>query len=403
MATKTFTCIGCRVIFPDADMQREHYKTDWHRYNLKRKVAELPAVTAEAFKEKVLSYRAVAEAEALASEKHPSYCDICRKHFSTDNSYRNHLRSRKHRDELKGRIVHEEESISALNQSNVEEITQHLLTDNVHEQSTDSIPTTETATAQDQSSQTTVDQGRSTDPAEDGGDEGEWEDYEGLEVTECLFCSQQSGDVEANLDHMSIKHSFFLPDVEYISDLKGLIKYLGVKVGVDYLCLFCNERGKTFHSVEAVQKHMLDKGHARIFFEGDAPLEYADFYDYRSSYPDDKEGDDELPDMSISINSNLELVLPSGGTVGHRTFKHYYRQNIPSSNSQALVSRNTSSINKIMAKYRAIGYHGNSVEEIHKRKIKGEAFCSRMRKHKELGLGLKTNKLQHHFRAQNPI
>jgi hypothetical protein len=31
-------------------MQREHYKTDWHRYNLKRKVVDLPPVTAEGMK-----------------------------------------------------------------------------------------------------------------------------------------------------------------------------------------------------------------------------------------------------------------------------------------------------------------------------------------------------------------
>jgi pre-60S factor REI1 len=33
-----FTCLNCRVGFPTAVAQRLHYKTDWHRYNLKRKV-----------------------------------------------------------------------------------------------------------------------------------------------------------------------------------------------------------------------------------------------------------------------------------------------------------------------------------------------------------------------------
>ena len=26
-----FTCITCGVAFHDADLQRDHYKTDWHR------------------------------------------------------------------------------------------------------------------------------------------------------------------------------------------------------------------------------------------------------------------------------------------------------------------------------------------------------------------------------------
>jgi len=61
----TYTCITCRVMFADkdgnegraAELQKEHYKTDWHRYNLKRKVADLPPVTAENFQQRVLAQK----------------------------------------------------------------------------------------------------------------------------------------------------------------------------------------------------------------------------------------------------------------------------------------------------------------------------------------------------------
>jgi hypothetical protein len=33
-----FTCMTCRVGFAAAAAHREHFKSDWHRYNLKRKV-----------------------------------------------------------------------------------------------------------------------------------------------------------------------------------------------------------------------------------------------------------------------------------------------------------------------------------------------------------------------------
>ena len=52
-----YTCITCRVGFGTSELQRGHYKTDWHRYNLKRKVAELPPVTADTFQQKVLAQR----------------------------------------------------------------------------------------------------------------------------------------------------------------------------------------------------------------------------------------------------------------------------------------------------------------------------------------------------------
>ena len=55
----------------------------------------------------------------------------------------------------------------------------------------------------------------------------------------------------------------------------------GEKIGEGHICLWCNEKSKTFLSTQAVQKHMRDKGHCKLLFEGDAVFEYSDFYDYR--------------------------------------------------------------------------------------------------------------------------
>ena len=52
-----FTCLACHVAFPTAPEQRVHYKTEWHRYNLKRKVAELPPVTEASFADRVVGMR----------------------------------------------------------------------------------------------------------------------------------------------------------------------------------------------------------------------------------------------------------------------------------------------------------------------------------------------------------
>ncbi|VDL77206.1 unnamed protein product [Nippostrongylus brasiliensis] len=63
--TTGFTCVACHLVFKTADLQRDHYRTDWHRYNLKRQVTELPPVTAEQFREKVLAYRSEKEKASL--------------------------------------------------------------------------------------------------------------------------------------------------------------------------------------------------------------------------------------------------------------------------------------------------------------------------------------------------
>lgn len=56
-----------------------------------------------------------------------------------------------------------------------------------------------------------------------------------IPITDCLFCPHHSSSLVKNVAHMTKVHSFFLPDVEYLSDLKGLIKYLG-KYNSIFLC-----------------------------------------------------------------------------------------------------------------------------------------------------------------------
>ncbi|KFV39278.1 Zinc finger protein 622, partial [Tyto alba] len=113
----TYTCITCRVAFKDADIQRAHYKTDWHRYNLKRKVADMPPVTAENFQERVLAQRAVAEEQNKITA---TYCTVCSKRFSTFNAYENHLKSKKHLELEKKAVQAVSKKVKILNEKNLE-------------------------------------------------------------------------------------------------------------------------------------------------------------------------------------------------------------------------------------------------------------------------------------------
>lgn len=202
-----------------------------------------------------------------------------------------------------------------------------------------------------------------------------------ISTTQCLFCSSSSATIEDNLVHMSFAHSFFVPDFEYIADLSGLLTYLGEKVAVGNICLYCGGTGREFRTLEAVRKHMLDKGHCKLAYDTEGErLEVSDFYDFRSSYPDagerrkksskvkenkklkmekigeeeweDMDGDDgeeadEIVDESESDVDDSEeeeedlseledeylvsfgetpqqLILPSGTRIGHRsTLRHY--------------------------------------------------------------------------------
>lgn len=259
------TCLNCNVKFQNADIQREHYKTDWHRYNLKRRVAELPPVTAEEFQKRVIQQRT---ADEQAQQPISLYCNACRKEFITDKSYENHLNSKKHRENA----VRAEKSAEILGGQS-------------------DIPMN--GAAQKSKNAVIEDFGDDNEDAEiEEVDSDEWdEDTENpIANNDCIFCVHHSDDLVENVKHMSVAHSFFVPDTEYIVDLEGLLMYLGEKVTRDFICLWCNDRGRTFYSLDAVRKHMTDKGHCKMLHEGLALAEYADYYDYSSSYPDHVRG-----------------------------------------------------------------------------------------------------------------
>lgn len=100
-------------------------------------------------------------------------------------------------------------------------------------------------------------------------------------VLDCLFCNHTSNNLESNLAHMTQKHSFFLPDAEYLKDTAGLISYLSTKINTHHLCLYCNGRGKELHSAAAARAHMADSGHCKMAYdESEDPEELLKYYDF---------------------------------------------------------------------------------------------------------------------------
>ncbi|XP_014669613.1 PREDICTED: zinc finger protein 622-like [Priapulus caudatus] len=446
------TCITCRVVFATSDFQRSHYKSDWHRYNLKRKVAELPAVNADAFKERVLAQRAKVEGEEKKGEV-SFYCSACNKLFGNNNAFQNHIGSRKHKEMEASDSVKKKSVIKQKNHLNLEkgmtETGKHSsVTKRVEESTGDGVQsvmdtTSEPSAAPSASSSATggisgamKSKMRAPEPAgrrlkesdadhDDMGSEDDvddWEDVEGDEEDEeaeegeevwlgdpilpvdCLFCPHHSSSVEQNVSHMSRDHSFFIPDVEYLVDTEGLITYLGEKVGMGNVCLWCNERGKGFHSTHSVQQHMYDKGHCKMLFTGDAVFEYSDYYDYRSSYPDHKEVEgteaeqDEEVDLPALAEQYYALVLPSGASIGHRSLLRYYRQNPPQKERPR-----RGAVSKVLGQYRALGWTGNTSVRT-PQQMKDIGYLQRARARYYTQLGQKGNSiLQKHYRSQNPI
>jgi len=384
------TCLACRVIFDDADAQRTHYKTDWHRYNLKRKIAELPPVTFGEFN-RIVQFHTEKREEKL--QEKVLACQVCSKSFSSDNAYENHLKSKKHKEQSSKSTLDSKKKIT-------------------------------NSTKKKQGAKVKPKAGympplESYEVEEDDSDE--WEDVDEEEIDEedvcdedevsealppmfCLFCPHESISIEDNFRHMTKSHSFFIPDFKFVVDLEGFFIYLGAKVGDGKVCLKCNNHSRQFLSTRACQSHMTDKGHCMLDTEGNAMLEYSDFYDFSPSYPDNHTADvDE--ELSAGMNgmtvddSTLELVLPSGARAGHRALNRYYKQNI-SPEETRLKNR------RLIAGYdnqvRSLGVSNTVLNVAIRKKLHhARTIENRSRLHHSMKLGIKANKFQKFFRDQN--
>ncbi|CAG9822521.1 unnamed protein product [Phaedon cochleariae] len=363
----SYTCISCRVAFQDAELQRLHYKTDWHRYNLKRKVAELPPVTAEEFQRRVHNQR---NTDELMKQDKSVYCTACHKSFGNQNAFDNHLNSKKHKDN---------EKVSNSDSNSV----------------TSSIPSLKRNTSANKTNE--------VDSDVEEVDSDEWDDFSEnpMDNNDCIFCLHHSRNLMMNLEHMTVVHSFFIPDIEYCTDVEGLLRYLGEKISDGFMCLWCNDKGRTFHTAESARQHMLDKGHCKMIHEGVALAEYADFYDYSKSYPDaDTENIDTDEEVAVPEleGSDYQLVLPSGVIVGHRSLMKYYKQSL--NPTKVVSTSNNKKLHKVLAQYRSLGWT-ETQQAAAARRAKDLHYMKRMQSKYSMKLGMKNNSiLQSHFRRQ---
>jgi pre-60S factor REI1 len=352
-----FTCLSCSIGYPNPEDQRAHYRTDLHRYNMKRRVANLPPIRADVFDAKILQQKGDEEKKAGAKDDR---CQVCQKSFSSSNAYQSHVASKKHKENESRLRKMASSAVSAADEDENDPLVVKLpaasgldsvselqasLSDAADEKQVrpTKVPVADLRVAEDATEeeiQAAIDAKVATTKRIDP-------------ETSCLFCSNTSfTSLDESLDHMTRQHGFFVPEQTYLVDRTGLLKYLADKICIGNMCLYCNGRGRGFLSGEAARKHMIDKSHCKVAYETEEDrLELSDFYDFTSSYPDaqwedlsdeDGEGmddiveegetdDDDLPDDSNQVrygDNEFELVLPSGVRLGHRSLRRYYNQSL---------------------------------------------------------------------------
>ncbi|KAI9218294.1 C2H2 type zinc-finger-domain-containing protein, partial [Blastocladiella britannica] len=378
--TPTFTCLSCHVAFATADQQRNHYRTDWHRYNLKRKVAELAPVSAEDFAQRALARQAQERSDAENAALGFT-CNLCAKTYNNENGYKNHLASKKHRERAADADIDTAEFPTA------------LLSRQPKRGKAAAIAAAAAANDAAAASGALAD-AKIANAAK-------------LDINDCLFCNLRLPTMEDAIDHMASAHSFFIPDMDFLMDLPGLLTYLGEKIAIGNACLWCYSPYRNGHedkythglfkSMADVRKHMDAKGHCKIAYEDGADLEVADYYDFSSTWEGiDEAGADGDADAEIQgpmvDETGAALILPSGRTVGHRDVR---RHNQPKTRPVGIDQ--LKAMQRDDDRARNLGTYADQVRRAEQRSIQAmqrREYLSSMR------LGHKSNKLQKFFREQ---
>ncbi|GAV56337.1 hypothetical protein ZYGR_0BB01140 [Zygosaccharomyces rouxii] len=320
----SYTCNGCELQFPSGDDQRQHMKSEWHRYNLKRRVAQLAPIPESVFNSKV---------QALSAEN------------NRDDGKQKQLTKKEIRRREKEALLERKRELLKVAHENAAK--------NIQKEEQKSAPEPK---GEEQPKSEEVQPPKPEEPelTEDQLAEKlmreKISNRVDIPLEECLFCGKKHSDLDTNIEHMLKNHGFFVPEQRYLVDKPGLIKYISEKIGLGNICIVCNYQGR---SLEAVRQHMLAKRHCRIpYEEEDEKLEISDFYDFTSSYGEpqqpvvvDASGDtndedwedveedadeisDEEPPEDAIYHDGIELHLPTGVKVGHRSLMKYYRQNL---------------------------------------------------------------------------
>jgi pre-60S factor REI1 len=336
-ASHPYTCNTCQVAYRNIDLQKGHMKSDWHRYNLKRRVASLPPISADVFTEKVIQARAVTTAEADKAYFERA-CEVCQKTYYSENAYQNHLSSQKHKVKLSSsdspRADDEATSVvsSSFSLGDPIPVRRNSVDSDAEEEFNQVIEGFSRSNISAEQRPSPVKRPSNPQPA--GNETEAKEAQNGREsnnttpvqsqavpawsLKSCIFCNYSSPTVPLNVHHMERFHGMFIPEKPYLVNLDGLIDQLQHRVHDGHECLYC---GKISSTVFGVQTHMRDKGHCKIPFTTEQEqLDIGEFYDFRSTYSDEEDEEEDEEDANggakLGAKRAAKVTGPDGEDVG---------------------------------------------------------------------------------------
>jgi pre-60S factor REI1 len=222
--TASFTCNTCGVKFINAELQRQHMKTEWHRYNLKRRVASLPSISSELFAEKIISLKNMAKNE---NEDEYGFYVATRKKKKNSNGdkqvTKKFLKSQQNRGRA-AEIVSATTAVRSVSPASsiASEFSQFSINDSDYHE-VESVETGSEINYTEESEFSDLgDELYSDEDGEDHDhDEEESEDEtECIPITHCFYCGANNHEIENNIKHMFNRHGLYIPERSFLVDVE---------------------------------------------------------------------------------------------------------------------------------------------------------------------------------------
>ena len=321
-------------------------KTEWHRYNLKRRVAHLGPVSNDTFLVKVAHSKERVQYDDFGFIIEDPALKMKKLNKRKGNSLRYELLNRGRRTaSAETDAIYNSREASPAGSVHSEISLGTLKSRSEYGYDSDDVRSEISATTKDDTDYNT--ELESEDDFTDGELATE-EEQEPLNLTICPYCGDDCQTLDDNIAHMLTNHGLYIPELGYLEDKEGLIRLLSDGVTIEKECLKCG-----FHSNKliGIRQHISAKGHACIPYEtkeekayfrrfynfDERQIEEQEDGDVGDSYMEMDDGHEEGAESEDSEeytiatvdSTGVELSLPNGYKLGHRSMSRYYRQSAP--------------------------------------------------------------------------
>ncbi|KJP87044.1 hypothetical protein AK88_03330 [Plasmodium fragile] len=255
---KTYNCYTCNIQIYNYSFFRYHFKSEWHKYNLKRKLLNLTAVNEVTFNEKVHSLtKGGISANGTGNDP-----------VSGDPASSNHCAHKKHSNGKKKKEKKNQAELCSGKKAN----------NNGSSYTSNNCETQKIkyATKEDVLMNKHV-------------------KYDNPLV--CFFDNRIFNSIEENIKHMNDNYTFYIPDIKYVTNLKKILLTIGKKIYEENICIYCFRHSKC---VKSLQSHMICKSHTKL--HADFFIFIQKYYDFSKSYVD-------LLNRYITNKEDKELLL----------------------------------------------------------------------------------------------